>query len=111
MGKLKEAYLEQQEKEQQKEKKIPLSYMPVEGIEAGALAFKDGAKKYGRNSFKEMHDAKWSECIDSLMRHVQAFNNGENVASDSGVSHLGHIIARASMLEYWMRNKIGIDDR
>lgn len=91
--------------------KTKLSLMPIEGIEAGALAFTDGAQKYGRNSFKVMKDAKWTECIDSLLRHANKFNSGETFDSESGCSHLGHIIARASMLEYWRVHGIGTDDR
>lgn len=95
----------------EKTEKVRLSLMPIEGIQAGAKAFEDGAAKYGRGSFRTMKDALWSDCIDSLLRHAHAFSDGENIAADSGVTHLGHIIARASMLQYWLEHDIGTDDR
>jgi len=90
--------------------KSQLSLVPIEALEACADAFADGSRKYGRNSFTTM-DIEWSQCIDSLLRHVHAFASGEDVASDSGVSHLGHAMARCAMLIYWQKWSVGTDNR
>lgn len=88
-----------------------LSLVPIEAIEACAAAFEDGAQKYGRNSFKHLKDAKWSDCLDSLLRHAHAFNSGIDLTEDSKISHLAGVMARAAMLIYWQKHGIGIDDR
>lgn len=88
-----------------------LSLVPIEAIEACAAAFEDGAQKYGRNSFKNLKDAKWSDCLDSLLRHAHAFNSGIDLTEDSKISHLAGVMARAAMLIYWQKHGIGIDDR
>jgi hypothetical protein len=64
---------------------------PVALIHLGA-AMSDGAKKYGRMNWRE-HAVTSSVYYDAAMRHMQAFWDGEDIAADSKVDHLGHAMA------------------
>jgi hypothetical protein len=68
-----------------------------------------GAKKYERNNWKK--GLPVNENCESLMRHVIAFMDGENTDSESGCSHLGHIMANAMFLSWILENKPEFDNR
>jgi len=89
--------------------KPPLSIIPRCALEAEAEAFAHGARKYGRGNYKNGFD--WSRLIDATMRHVVAFNAGENLDAESGLSHLAHARASLAMLLWHVENKAGKDDR
>lgn len=73
------------------------SLLPVEATIEGAKAMEFGAQKYGVDQWREV-DMKPREFYDALERHLIALKQGEKVASDSGVHHLGHIIANCAIL-------------
>lgn len=89
--------------------KPPLSIIPRCALEAEAEAFAYGARKYGRGNYKNGFD--WSRLIDAAMRHIVAFNEGENLDAESGLSHLAHARASLAMLLWHVKNKAGKDDR
>jgi len=77
-------------------KKVDYSLMPVAGIEAACQAFMVGEEKYGRyNYYKGMES---SRLVAALLRHAHAFNEGEESCPIDGQSHLGSVIACASMI-------------
>lgn len=80
-------------------------------LEQTALAFMDGAAKYGRNNFRENGGLEWNRLLAAALRHLTAFNSGENVASDSGLSHLSHAAANIFMLLEYEGTNNGIDNR
>lgn len=91
--------------------KCPLHLNPpaASAQQAEALAF--GAKKYGEWNWRESEGVLMTVYIGALKRHIDDFMLGENVASDSKVSHLGHIMAGcAIMLDAQSVGKL-IDDR
>jgi len=55
-------------------------------------AMSDGRTKYGLMNWREKK-VSTSIYIDAAMRHMLAFWDGENTAKDSGVHHLGHVMA------------------
>ena len=89
--------------------KPDLSLLPRELLEETARAFEFGAKKYGRSNYKKGMD--WHRVTASAMRHLVAFGNGEDMDSESGLSHLAHLGACVGMLLYYTKNKVGKDTR
>ena len=78
-------------------KKVPMGLLPPAGKIYGAMAFKDGARKYGPYNWRSAK-VIMSIYLDAIERHLMAIRDGEDIATDSGVPHLGHIIADASLL-------------
>lgn len=72
--------------------KIPYHLWPFIASAYGSLGMLDGTLKYGRSNFRAS-GVKASIYIDACLRHLVAWFEGEENASDSGVSHLGHALA------------------
>ncbi len=82
---------------------------PAALIELGA-AMADGARKYGKFNWRE-HEVTASVYENAIFRHLLAYRDGEDAAPDSGVSHLGHVMACcAILLDAAAAGKL-IDDR
>ena len=77
--------------------KVPMHLFPASARIQGALAFKDGARKYGPYNWRES-GVTASVYVAALQRHLDAWFDGEDRAQDSGVSHLGHVIACAAII-------------
>lgn len=78
-------------------KKVSISKLPPAGIIHGAHGMMNGAAKYGPYNWRG-NAVIASIYVDAIMRHVMAYFDGEEVAPDSGVTHLGHVIACAAIL-------------
>lgn len=74
--------------------KLRLSLVPPVAIAHEAAAMTDGANKYGPYNWRTRKVAA-SIYLDALKRHVDSWFDGEEVAPDSKVHHLGH--ARACL--------------
>jgi hypothetical protein len=72
--------------------KVPMRLAPASARIQLALAFKDGARKYGPYNWR-ISGVKASIYWDAAMRHMDAWLDGEECAPDSGVHHLGHAMA------------------
>ena len=72
--------------------RIDLSLLPTAGIIHGAHAMMDGAKKYGPYNWRDKK-VRARVYVAAAMRHLLDYLEGEDVAKDSGVHHLGHAIA------------------
>lgn len=78
-------------------------------IHLGA-AMADGKRKYGLTNWRE-NDVSASVYYDAALRHIHAWWDGERVAPDSRVHHLGHVMACcAIVLDAEVGNNL-IDDR
>lgn len=76
--------------------KADLSLNPKIAQEEMAFAFMLGEKKYGRfNFYKGLESHR---LISAAMRHLNAWNEGENLDPESGRSHLGHALACIAMI-------------
>jgi hypothetical protein len=78
-------------------RKVSVSKLPAVGIIHGAHAMMNGSKKYGPYNWRG-NAVIASIYVDAMMRHLMAWFEREDVASDSKVKHLGHVIANASIL-------------
>lgn len=77
--------------------KLPLHLWPATATVHGSLALLDGAGKYGRSNFRAI-GVRASIYYDACCRHLNAWFEGEDVAPDSGVHHLGHALACLAVL-------------
>tara|TARA_R110002020_G_scaffold198065_1_gene399192 strand:+ start:409 stop:870 length:462 start_codon:yes stop_codon:yes gene_type:complete len=89
-----------------------LRQVPLEAIGAGAAALEYGAKKYSHRNWEK--GLPWQQMIDSLKRHVDDFERGEDYDNGKGGSELHQvcmIMASAMMLSASVIRGIGEDDR
>ena len=92
-------------------KKHSLRLLLLPAQVAACAALEDGCKKYGAANWRETGVAA-SVYMDAALRHMfQYFDGGEQVASDSGVHHLGHAIACLAIILDAEHQGTLIDDR
>lgn len=77
--------------------KVPLHLVPPVTSHFAALAFKDGAAKYGPYNWRE-HQVSASVYYAAMRRHADAWWDGEDRSRDAFVHHLGHVIACCAIL-------------
>lgn len=72
--------------------KVPLHLVPPSAKHYLALAFKDGAAKYGPYNWRDKTVSS-SVYVAAAARHMDAWWDGEEVSSDAKVHHLAHAMA------------------
>jgi hypothetical protein len=82
----------------------PSSLVPL------GAAMQDGKRKYGLMNWREK-PVTISTYYNAALRHLMSFWDGENVAQDSGVHHLGHVMACCAILYDAQRMGTLNDDR
>jgi Domain of unknown function (DUF5664) len=92
------------------EHKPDLSLVPRELMDAAARAFMFGAQKYGRYNYK-LGGFEWHRLIAAALRHITAYNEGEDKDPESGLSHLDHAAATIGMLLVYVKGNLGTDTR
>lgn len=91
-------------------KKPSLGLIPKAALEAAAAAHQLGADKYGPWNWRDNGVAA-SVYINAMLRHIKAWHEDENDDIESGVSHLGHVIACSGILLDAQQFGNLIDDR
>lgn len=92
-------------------KKVPtLSVIPSAGLVHCGRAMANGSAKYGRMNWRE-HPVRASIYLDAALRHLMGWTDGEENAADSGVHHLGHVMACCAILLDAQEAGNMIDDR
>lgn len=90
--------------------KVSLSKMPPIAAAHCAMAFMDGAAKYGAYNWREK-EVIAGIYVDAAKRHLDCWFEGQEIATDSQVHHLGHAMACcAILLDAQAKNKL-VDDR
>jgi hypothetical protein len=91
-------------------KKVSISKFPAVAVLHGAHAMMNGADKYGPYNWRDKAVIA-SIYIDALIRHVLAWLEGEENATDSDAHHLGHALACAAILLDAQETGTLVDDR
>lgn len=91
-------------------RRVDLSLLPPAGVIHGAHAMMDGAEKYGPYNWREKK-VPARTYIAAAQRHLADFLDGEALATDSGVHHLGHVIGCCAIVLDAMETGNLIDDR
>jgi hypothetical protein len=90
--------------------KPALGLIPLAALEAAAGAHQLGADKYGAWNWRE-HSVAASVYINAIMRHIKAWQEVGDNDPESGVSHLGHVMACCGILLDAQANGKLVDDR
>lgn len=83
-----------------------LDWDALEGL-AKVLTF--GAQKYDANNWRG--GIAYSRITSSLVRHLAAFQRGEDIDPESGLPHIDHIGCNWMFLSYFTKRRANLDDR
>jgi hypothetical protein len=89
--------------------KPQLSLLPASALNEIALVLAYGAEKYGRDNWRNGMD--WTRLIDASLRHLHAFNNGEDLDPESGISHVAHAACSLMFLLEYLEAHPDFDNR
>lgn len=78
--------------------------LPLEVFEPVVKVLEFGADKYSAWNFAEGDGLSWTEVLDSMKRHIMAWERGEELDPESGESHLGHIGCNLMFLLYYTQH-------
>lgn len=68
-----------------------------------------GAKKYSTHNWRE--GFLYSRCLSAALRHILAYNGGEDLDPESNLSHLAHAMCNLMFLLEFQATGTGSDDR
>ena len=74
-----------------------------------AAVLKFGAIKYAEHNWRK--GFTWSRPLAAAMRHITAFNDGEDKDPESGLSHLAHAACCIMFLLEFEKTHPELDDR
>lgn len=78
-------------------KKAPMDLVPAAGAIMSAPAHKNGADKYGPFNWRK-NPVQMMTYLAAMRRHMDALIDGQDLAEDTGIHHLSHILAGANIL-------------
>lgn len=91
------------------QEKEPMDLLPYSALKGTSRVLAYGANKYARHNWRKGFD--WSRLIAAAMRHLHAFNDGENVDPESELPHLDHAACMLMFLQAHYTEGLGNDDR
>ena len=77
--------------------KVPLQYIPPTAIVALGIGLAEGGRKYGPFNWRDI-PVEYMTYVGAVMRHLQAWIDGQDFDPDSGNPHLYHAIASLAIL-------------
>ena len=91
------------------ENKLPLHLLSTEAMNQTAAVLAFGAEKYAAHNWRK--GFAWSRPLAAAMRHITAFNAGEDKDPESGLSHLAHAACCIMFLLEFEKTHQHLDDR
>lgn len=89
--------------------KAKLDLIPMEALIGLGNVLTFGAEKYKRANWA--NGIEYSRLISAALRHITAFNAGEDIDPESGLPHIDHALCNLAFLA-WMRvHRTDMDDR
>lgn len=89
--------------------KPPMQLLPTAALVEISKVLEFGAKKYSAENWR--NGLEWSRLFGAALRHIFAHKDGEDLDSETGLSHLAHAgCCILFLLEHEMKN-LGKDDR
>lgn len=89
--------------------KMPMHLLSNEALLQTAAVLKFGANKYAEHNWRK--GFQWSRPLSAAMRHIHAFNAGEDKDPESGLSHLAHAACCIMFLLEFEKTHPELDDR
>ena len=91
------------------EAKPDLSLLPRRPLEEAAIVLMYGMRKYSRDNWRAGFD--WNRLIGAALRHIFAFNEGEDMDPETGYCHLSHAICMLMFLSELRHTHPELDNR
>lgn len=89
--------------------KPSLSLLDRTALEQISKVLDFGAEKYDAHNWRK--GIRYTRLIDAMLRHIHAFNDGENTDPESGLSHMAHVGCCVMFLLWMEKNRQDLDDR
>lgn len=89
--------------------KTCLDLFPFEALEEISKVLTYGAKKYAAHNWRL--GMSWSRYYAACLRHLNAWNSGQDIDPESGLSHLAHAGCCMAFLIASAVSNLGTDDR
>ena len=89
--------------------KAPMNLLSREALEQTAMVMAFGKEKYAAHNWRK--GFAWSRPLSAAMRHLMAFNDGEDKDPESGLSHLAHAACCIMFLLEFEKTHKDLDDR
>jgi hypothetical protein len=89
--------------------KPPMDLLDSHALEQLALVLAFGAKKYARHNWR--NGLQYNRLVAAAMRHMTAFNGGEDTDPETGLPHPAHAMCCMMFLTWMMANRQDMDDR
>ena len=89
--------------------KPPIGLISRTALEQEALVMQFGAQKYDAHNWR--NGMKYSRLLNAALRHILAFNEGEDLDPETGLSHLAHARCCLAFLMDYQASGTGQDDR
>lgn len=83
------------------EGKLPWHLVDFRALKSMVEVLEYGAKKYAEDQWKKGLSLK--EIRDSFIRHMIEWNSGQEIDSESGKSHIGHMMCNLLFYEYFTK--------
>lgn len=83
--------------------------IPAEVLLELGQVYTYGMQKYHRDNWKQGND--WHEFYGSALRHLLAFQSGEDIDPESGLPHLVHAAWNCITLRWYQLAGVGQDTR
>jgi len=90
--------------------KTPLALIPPSAMEQTAWVHKLGAEKYGPYNWRDTGVCA-TTYVAAIMRHLNAWRDGEDLDPESGISHIAHVACSCNILLDAQRCNTLQDDR
>lgn len=89
--------------------KPPVSLIAPRALLEIARVYELGVRKYARDDWRK--GMSWNSVLDSLLRHVLYFEQGQDFDEESGLPHMAHAAWNAITLLEYMHDHPDKDDR
>lgn len=89
--------------------KPDMSLLPRGPLEREAQVLMHGARKYGRNNWRDGFDH--TRLIAAALRHIVAYSDGEDMDPETGLCHLDHAACMIHFLSELRLTHPELDDR
>ena len=86
-----------------------LELVSRQALEGLAMVLGFGAKKYAAHNWRG--GIEYSRLIGAALRHIEAFNDGEDLDPESTLSHIDHAQCCLMFLSDQIKRGTGLDDR
>jgi len=89
--------------------KLPMHLLSTEALSQVAAVLQFGAEKYDAHNWRK--GFIWSRTISAALRHMLAFNAGEDRDPESNLSHVAHAMCCLMFLLEFEKTHPELDDR